>query len=216
MAQIFCIANQKGGVGKTTTTVNLCAGLASVGQRVLMVDLDPQGNATMSSGVDKREMALSVYDVLLDSASVAEARMHPVTDGLTTAVDTVGLPDQVGLQQQSQCISGMQGVRTGGEAGIRKIELTVNCRHQGCGVTQHITAAGLLRTGHRLFFLIELDSHDVSLLVLGGCAAMLVTKSAQIFGHPQATIMRRQSLRQGTFTSALGTQHADQLRRHGL
>ncbi|MBS3998456.1 MAG: ParA family protein [Hydrogenophaga sp.] len=73
MARIFCIANQKGGVGKTTTTVNLAAGLAKVGQRVLMVDLDPQGNATMGSGVDKRSMALSVYDVLLESASVAEA-----------------------------------------------------------------------------------------------------------------------------------------------
>jgi chromosome partitioning protein len=73
MAKIFCIANQKGGVGKTTTTVNLAAGLAKVGQRVLMVDLDPQGNATMGSGVDKRQMELSVYDVLLESASVAEA-----------------------------------------------------------------------------------------------------------------------------------------------
>jgi len=73
MTKIFCIANQKGGVGKTTTTVNLAAGLAKVGQRVLMVDLDPQGNATMGSGVDKRQMALSVYDVLLESASVAEA-----------------------------------------------------------------------------------------------------------------------------------------------
>jgi chromosome partitioning protein len=74
MAKIFCIANQKGGVGKTTTTVNLAAGLAKLGQRVLMVDLDPQGNATMGSGIDKRQLKLSVYDVLLESASVTEAR----------------------------------------------------------------------------------------------------------------------------------------------
>jgi chromosome partitioning protein len=74
--KIFCIANQKGGVGKTTTTVNLAAGLAKVGQRVLMIDLDPQGNATMGSGVDKRKLELSVYDVLLESASITEARVR--------------------------------------------------------------------------------------------------------------------------------------------
>ena len=73
MARIFCIANQKGGVGKTTTAVNLAAGLAKVGQRVLMVDLDPQGNATMGSGVDKRQLKRSIYDVLLESSSVADA-----------------------------------------------------------------------------------------------------------------------------------------------
>lgn len=76
MAKIFCIANQKGGVGKTTTTVNLCAGLAKIGQRVLLVDLDPQGNATMGSGVDKRQLKLSLYDVLLESATIAEARVR--------------------------------------------------------------------------------------------------------------------------------------------
>ncbi|MDP3422602.1 MAG: AAA family ATPase [Burkholderiaceae bacterium] len=76
MAHIFCIANQKGGVGKTTTTVNLSAGLAKVGQRVLMVDLDPQGNATMGAGIDKRQLGRSVYNVLLGDATVAEARVH--------------------------------------------------------------------------------------------------------------------------------------------
>ncbi len=73
MAKIICIANQKGGVGKTTTTVNLAAGLAKIGQRVLLIDLDPQGNATMGSGIDKRKLELSVYDVLLESASIQEA-----------------------------------------------------------------------------------------------------------------------------------------------
>ena len=76
MARIFCVANQKGGVGKTTTTVNLAAGLSRVGQRVLVVDLDPQGNATMGSGVDKRALELSVYDVLLEAATIAEARQR--------------------------------------------------------------------------------------------------------------------------------------------
>ncbi len=86
MARIFCIANQKGGVGKTTTTVNLAAGLASIGQRVLVVDLDPQGNATMGSGIDKRKLKLTVYDVLLESASVTEARQRSAK----VAYDVVG------------------------------------------------------------------------------------------------------------------------------
>lgn len=76
MARIFVVANQKGGVGKTTTAVNLAAGLAQAGQRVLLVDLDPQGNATMGSGIDKRALAASVYDVLLEAAAVADARVR--------------------------------------------------------------------------------------------------------------------------------------------
>ena len=73
MAKIFCIANQKGGVGKTTTAVNLAAGLVGHGKRVLLVDLDPQGNATMGSGVEKAELNLSVYQVLIGAASIKEA-----------------------------------------------------------------------------------------------------------------------------------------------
>ena len=81
MARIFCIANQKGGVGKTTTSVNLAAGLAAQGQRVLLVDLDPQGNATMGSGIDKRALRLSVYHVLIGQAGVAQARARSESGG---------------------------------------------------------------------------------------------------------------------------------------
>ena len=71
---IFAIANQKGGVGKTTTAVNLSAALAARGQRTLLIDLDPQGNATMGSGVDKRSLSRSVYHVLLELATINETR----------------------------------------------------------------------------------------------------------------------------------------------
>ncbi len=74
MNKILAVANQKGGVGKTTTTVNLAASLAAIKQRVLLIDLDPQGNATMGSGIEKRDLHSSVYDVLLGNKSVVQAR----------------------------------------------------------------------------------------------------------------------------------------------
>jgi chromosome partitioning protein len=73
VARIIAIANQKGGVGKTTTCVNLAASLAAMSQRVLLVDLDPQGNATMGSGIDKHSLERSIYDVLVAQLPTPQA-----------------------------------------------------------------------------------------------------------------------------------------------
>lgn len=81
MTLILTIANQKGGVGKTTTSVNLAAALSQLGKRALLVDLDPQGNATMGSGIDKRQIEQSVYDVLIDGASVNDVRQRSEAGG---------------------------------------------------------------------------------------------------------------------------------------
>ena len=93
MALALAITNQKGGVGKTTTSVNLSASLAAMKRRVLLVDLDPQGNATMGSGVDKSELDASVYDLLVNGLTVSEAKIEAESAGfdlLGSNVDLTG------------------------------------------------------------------------------------------------------------------------------
>jgi chromosome partitioning protein len=79
---MLALANQKGGVGKTTTAINIACHLAAQGHRILLIDLDPQGNATSSLGVEKRELTASTYNVLVDGATVESAVIRHVRQGL--------------------------------------------------------------------------------------------------------------------------------------
>jgi chromosome partitioning protein len=99
--RIISIANQKGGVGKTTTAINLATALAAIGEQVLIVDLDPQGNASTGLGISRKERKLSTYDLLIGEAAIGEVAMPTVVPNLSIAVSTMdllGLETEIGRE----------------------------------------------------------------------------------------------------------------------
>ena len=117
MAQLFAIVNQKGGVGKTTTTLNLGAYLAAAGKRVLVVDLDPQANATSGLGVDHQTIAAGLYEVLVGSHAASDVRLRTLHEGLhllPTSQNLAGASvELVGREQRefrlAQCLEAVVG-----------------------------------------------------------------------------------------------------------
>ena len=141
MAKVFAIANQKGGVGKTTTCINLAASLVATKRRVLLIDLDPQGNATMGSGIDKHALENSIYDVLIGECDLAEAmqfsehggyQLLPANRDLTAAEVALLLAEPrdelgaVAALRRAAAQTDRQRMRTG-KTDIRELWAVLSC-----------------------------------------------------------------------------------------
>jgi chromosome partitioning protein len=115
--RIITIANQKGGVGKTTTAINLATALAAIGERVLIVDLDPQGNASTGLGIDRKDRKLSSYDLLIGEAGVTEASLPTAVPNLSIVPSTMDLLGiEMEIAQQSDRVFRLRKALTAPQA----------------------------------------------------------------------------------------------------
>src|SRR5690606_20075954 len=127
--RIITIANQKGGVGKTTTAINLATALAAIGERVLIVDLDPQGNASTGLGIDRQDRTVSSYDLLTGAAGVSEAAMPTAVPGLSVIPSTL---DLLGIEMEiasapDRVLRLRNALRRSSEQGIDFTYVLIDC-----------------------------------------------------------------------------------------